>query len=213
MAKFCGNCGSQLEDDARVCGYCGVMQAENPTIPGITDTIGNDKAKKIKDIVKKVIPAVLAVVVLVVGISVGSGFVGYKGAIRKYMKAYENMDAEKVFSMLSNVYTQYSEDFEDEFVDQLTDTFADEVEEKFGTDLKIKYEIVKADKLSDRKFDKVIEDLEGDLSDDVSFDDIKEIREVKLKVVISGSEKKTPKKDRMEFYLFKEGGEWKIFIK
>lgn len=212
MAKFCGNCGSQIEDDARVCGYCGVVQDEDPgkvNIPGITDALGDENVNKIKGIAKKVIPAVVAVVVLIVGISIASNFIGYKGAIRNFIKAYEKLDADKITAMYSDVYYQRFDDFEADLSEHMYDYFTDEVEEELGTELKIDYEIVKADKVSENKFNKILDELEED--DDVSTDNIKAIRSVKVKAEIKGPEKRSPQKHTFEFYLFKEGGEWKIY--
>ena len=33
MAKFCGNCGARLEDDAKICGKCGT------SVEGVTTSI------------------------------------------------------------------------------------------------------------------------------------------------------------------------------
>lgn len=48
MSKFCGNCGSYLDDDALVCGVCGTPYSDDgigkTKIPGV-DTM-NPKTKK-----------------------------------------------------------------------------------------------------------------------------------------------------------------------
>lgn len=36
MAKFCGNCGAKLDDNAKVCGMCGAMlTTSTPNISGV----------------------------------------------------------------------------------------------------------------------------------------------------------------------------------
>ena len=39
MAKFCGNCGTQLEDNAKICGKCGTpLDGASANIPGLKVT-------------------------------------------------------------------------------------------------------------------------------------------------------------------------------
>ena len=44
MAKYCGNCGAQLEDNAKVCGNCGTL-LDNTKVEGLNYT---DPARKKK---------------------------------------------------------------------------------------------------------------------------------------------------------------------
>lgn len=67
MAKFCGNCGAQLDDDDKVCGQCGTPVNGNAgTVPGLKVVDPEKKkkmAKRIKWIVALVIVVALAITV------------------------------------------------------------------------------------------------------------------------------------------------------
>lgn len=67
MAKFCGNCGAQLEDEMKVCGYCGTPSAPVNTTPPITSKQSSGKAKKI-------LISIVAVIAVVIGIISFSSF-------------------------------------------------------------------------------------------------------------------------------------------
>ena len=46
MAKFCGNCGAQLDDGDKVCGQCGTPVNGNAgTVPGLK-VVDPEKKKK-----------------------------------------------------------------------------------------------------------------------------------------------------------------------
>ena len=75
-----------MDDNAMVCGYCGTafdgssgnnFKYEDP-----------EKKAKIQKIIKKVVIAVVVVTVLSIAASIGSSFVGYRGAIRKFLFIY-----------------------------------------------------------------------------------------------------------------------------
>lgn len=54
MAKFCGNCGARLEDDAKICGKCGTpVEGVTTSIPGLKVT-DPEKQKKVKKTFKLV---------------------------------------------------------------------------------------------------------------------------------------------------------------
>ena len=54
MAKFCGNCGARLEDDAKICGTCGTsVEGVTTSIPGLKVT-DPEKQKKVKKTFKLV---------------------------------------------------------------------------------------------------------------------------------------------------------------
>lgn len=55
MAKFCGNCGARLEDDAKICGKCGTsVEGVTTSIPGLKVT-DPEKQKKVKKTFKLVL--------------------------------------------------------------------------------------------------------------------------------------------------------------
>lgn len=60
MSKFCGNCGAQLEDSVKVCGYCGTP-FEAVSVEGKTQKHHTGKSKKI-------IISLVVVVAIVIGL-------------------------------------------------------------------------------------------------------------------------------------------------
>ena len=84
MAKFCGNCGAKLEDFMNVCGYCGTPCVPPVHTPTHTHThthtpdpihiaAGVKKTAKSGGL-KKLVPIIVAVVVLLTGIFAFSSF-------------------------------------------------------------------------------------------------------------------------------------------
>lgn len=69
MSKFCGNCGMQLEDDAKVCGYCGTpFPEESGSTFAPTPTFTSASATKKPNGLAKILVALVAVIAVVVGI-------------------------------------------------------------------------------------------------------------------------------------------------
>lgn len=224
MAKFCGNCGASVDDDALVCGYCGASMANSEAgsaskkIPGVGD-IDPEKAKKIKAIAKKVVIGVAAVAVVAIIISVVLKFVGINGAIRNYVKAYQKGDASYIEKLESSYLDKGDEDEEDDddeedsleqkALDSVLEYFEDEVD---SADFKITYEVKKKEDLSERKVKKLAEALVH--AGIVSEDDEDTIKESKIKVVkIKMTAKHKKKKEKKTFdnlYFIKEGGSWKL---
>lgn len=139
--KFCGKCGTQLEDDAVFCGKCGTPcaneQASKQNTVNNSQTANNPANKlnnmvKGTDMKKLIIGAALAVVAIFVAIFffrsvIGSGAITAKGAVKDYFKAQEKQSASKLISatMSSRMYKvadvkkselkeEYKENFEDE---------------------------------------------------------------------------------------------------
>lgn len=67
MSNFCGNCGAQLEDDVKVCGYCGTPSVTTEAIAEKATTQHSGKSKKI-------IVSIVAVIAVIVGIFSFSSF-------------------------------------------------------------------------------------------------------------------------------------------
>ncbi len=134
MAKFCGNCGNQLDDTMKVCGNCGTpvegvaaaeaasetpvapeapvateapVAPEAPVVPVAPATpvaTSTEGNDKIKKYVKLGGIAVVALIVLIIIVNIVSSFTGYKGAVRKIMKAYKKADESIVMDMASSIY-------------------------------------------------------------------------------------------------------------
>ena len=215
MSKFCGNCGAQIDDTAKVCGHCGFAQTEesNVAVPGVGDVVGKAKEIAGSDKVKKLIPiagiAVVAVVVIVILASVIGSSTGYKGVVKKFVNAVEKEDAAKIMSLLSDDEFEDEDfdegDYEDAIADQI-DAFLDYWDDKVGGDPKFSFEITDADELSDRKIDDLNEEFE---EADIDIE-VKKAVEVEVELTVKGDKKE--KDEEYEFYLIKqkEGG-WKIY--
>lgn len=208
MSKFCGNCGAQMEDNARVCGYCGVA-FENAAKENFKYK-NPQKKEKTRKTVKNIITAVLAVVILSIVVSIGSSLSGYRGTVRKFMKAYKAENAEAIADMSCSLVKQYVDD--DEIIrtyeNALSSDF-DSFDSYFDSKYKIKYEVESAEKLSARKMNEFRTSLleSGEVPEDDVYS-IKKMMSVKLNITAKrGSDSKTVSRT---LYLIKEGLKWKL---
>ena len=212
MASFCGNCGAPLDDASRVCGQCGtpVPGAQAPVPPqGAPVTAKNKKDTKI---IALVVAAIIAIVAIVIIANVASNFTGYKGAIRKMVKALQNDDVDALETMASAISDEqyeawYGNKFYDEYDDAIKDTL-DKYEDSVGNIKKISFEITDEMEVSDRRIDDLKDELEEKYNMDTSG--IKKIMNVELKITVKGS-KKSSVYNVHDLYLIKEDGGWKFY--
>lgn len=235
MAKFCGNCGARMDDNARVCGYCGTPLAASGAAPGGTpggmpggmygetsgktvDTAKNnaESMKKVKKIVISIVAALLAIAIVVTGVTVVTSFTGVKGTVRKVMKVYEDYDVDAFAAVCSDViyemasqYSYYSD----------SDPIEDIFEETIGGDLdqieydlgygtyKISYEINKISKVSDRKMNALFENLE---ESSVNPDIIQDVRLVDITITAKAGRDDTTLDKTL--ILTKESGKWHLLL-
>lgn len=213
MSKFCGNCGAQLEDSANVCGYCGTV-IEQAAITGKTDSlsgvVSETDAKKIaktKKYVKLGVIAAAVIAIIVIGINIISSFTGYKGAIRAFVKAFEECDVNTMAEYSSVLHYGGDEDDYEELIEELEDRtnyILDDYEEELGHDLKFDYEICDVYDISNRKREDLLEKLDYY----EIYVDIDEIKSVELLLTIEGSRRSTT--EEFDIVLLKEDGDWKI---
>lgn len=210
MAKFCVNCGAQMEDEDRVCGQCGrpIAGAVNPA-PTANVT---SKIKGGNNIIKLIIAIVAAVVVLVIAVSVITSFTGYKRTINKMVKALQGNDVATLESLASSISEEtygawFGDDLYDYYDDAVSDTL-DKYEDSVGNIKKISYEITDETELSDRR----LRELEDNLVDSYNMDtsDIKKVVKVDLKVTVKGT-KKSSTYNVNKLFVIKESGGWKIY--
>ena len=210
MAKFCGNCGTQLDDSANVCGNCGTPveagKVNNASIPGISYMDPEKKAKIVKN-AKLAMVIAIVVIVATIAFNIVSGFVGYKGVARKVMKAYKNYDIETLVSMASEYYYFYDNEdyveeyFEDAVADDL-DFFEDQMERKY----RLSYKILDGYEMSEHKFDDLMDTLS--YNSDFDADTIKKVMIVKVDVTAKAG--KDTMTTPITLTLTKENGSWKI---
>ena len=219
MAKFCSNCGFRMEDDDKVCGNCGTPVA---VVGGTPKTVIPQSGKKfsvpkidLKDPkVKKIIIiaaiAVVAIAVVIGGISIIKSLNGYQRVLDKCAKAIQKNDAETIVAQLSSVYTEWTdEDALIRWIENEVDDILDAAEDKVGTIKSVSIEVVDEKDISERKVNNFKEYLEDNLDFDTRG--IKSIKEVKYRIVVKGS-KDTYKTKSTTGYLIKESGGWKIYL-
>lgn len=211
MSKFCGNCGATLDDAAVVCGYCGAPLAATPNnnkpnkinSAGFTSVLKEITSNKI---FKIAVPAVIGIVVIIITISIISSFTGYKGAIKDFVKAYEDMDVDTMIEMSSDLATKGQDDDAVEDLEEKLNDHFDHIDEELKTTPEIDYEILTDDKLKDSQLNKY-KDMFDDL--DLSSSDINQARKVKIRFTYKYDER--TKTRTSTFIMFKEGGDWKFY--
>lgn len=209
MAKYCGNCGTKLDDNAKVCGNCGAaMNSVMLNTPKIeykhTDP---EKMKKIRKIAKRVLVAIIIVVIAIFVYHGISSFTGYKGMVRKTMKAYKNYDIDMLIDMSSDMYFYCTEDFAENYFKDSVGSDLDSYEASVGHSYKLSYEINEIYMLSDRRFDEMIDTISG-LYNDFDTGIIQKIAVADITVTAKQGSKTVDK--NVQVTLSKESGTWKV---
>ncbi len=213
MAKFCSNCGAQMNDEDKVCGQCGtpVTGANVNPAPAAAPVADEEKKKNNNKIIALIAIAIVAIVAIVVVANIASNFTGYKGTLNKMVKALKDDDTDVLVDLASSISNEvneawYGDDYEDYYEDAV-DGVLDKYEDKVENIKKISYEITDETELSKRQ----MEDLEEAMIDnyDMDFSDIKKVVKVDLKITVKGS-KKSGSYNVDDLIMVKEDGGWKI---
>ncbi len=210
MARFCGNCGSAVDDNAKVCGSCGTpLEANNKVvskIPGVQYIDPEKKAKTAKK-VKTFFGLAALIIVAVIVFNIVSGFVGYKGAVRKIMNAYEDYDIDTIVSMSSDYYyCMTDENYVEEYFGDIISEDLDDFEEYSGHNYKFSYEITDSYKMAEHKLDDLLDSLS--YYEEFDADIIDKVMVVEIEVVAK-SKNNNYTKD-LTLTLTKESGSWKL---
>lgn len=207
MAKFCGNCGTLLEDNAKICGKCGTpLDGVSANIPGLKIT-DPEKQKKRKRTVKLVIGLVALVVVVVIAFNVVSQYTGYNGLLRKVMTAYENYDIDTLISLSSDMYYYGEEDWVEYYFEYNVGENLDSFESSVGHSYKLSYEVNETYVMSERKVNELLDEIENTYSDfDVSMIEKVVVADLTL-TAKQGS--KSVNRD-MNIVMTKEDGSWRL---
>lgn len=210
MARFCGNCGAEIAEGDRVCGQCGVpiVQNRNATtaIPGV-DYVNPEKKKFAKKLIIGIGSVAIVIIVLVMLANYLSGFLGYKGVVRKLMNAYQNYDIEVFTSMASELYYSMENDSAaEEYFETIVSNDLDSFEETVGHKYKFSYEITDSYNLSKHKFEELLDQLS--VYEDFDTYIISEVMIVEVEITVEGEEKGMTK--IKELHLTKEDGDWRI---
>lgn len=214
MAKFCANCGAQMDDEDKVCGQCGTPVAGAATVPAPADTVkSTGKASgKTNNIIKIAIAVIAVVVVAVIAANIIGSFTGYKGTLNKMVKALQKDDTATLETLSSSISEELYEDWYGDklydYYDEAVSNTLDKYEDNVGNIKKISYEISDVTELSDRRLDDLKEELIDDYNMDVSG--IKKIVKVELKLTVKGG-KKSSTYNVDNLFLVKESGGWRLF--
>ncbi len=205
MARFCGNCGMRLEDNDRVCGNCGMPCGDMPQVKPVV----KPAKKSRKGIVAAIICVVIAVVLLITGVSTLAANSGYKGLLKKTIKAYINYDIDKIVDNASESYdysySSYAEYYFTTRIDNSLETFDDYV----GYNYKLTYEIEDSYIASERYLSEIKSTLAAKYGT-FDTDIIKKVAIAEVTVTAtskSGNQKYT---QTMQITLTKEKGSWKV---
>lgn len=207
MAKFCGNCGTQLEDNAKICGNCGTpLDGASTNIPGLK-VIDPEKQKKVKKTVKRVLGLAILVAVAIIAFNIVSQFTGYNGLLRKVMTAYENYDIDTLVSLSSDMYYYGEEDWVEYYFEYSVGDDLDSFESSVGHSYKLTYEVNETYVMSERKVDEMLSEIEYSYSDfDVSI--IEEVVVADLTVTAKQGSKSV--NQDMNIVMTKENGTWRL---
>lgn len=235
MSKFCGNCGTVMDDAAAVCGNCGAplapaaapaKKAAKFDVSAITNQVtgvinGVKKGDK-NAMIKGGIAVAAVVVVLILIISLFSSS-GEEKLVKKFIKAYDKENAaafaklvppyeielyEEAMKMLDEDFSA-TEDYEEEIED-----FYEYWEEELDADgLKLSYKIEDCDevKKSDLKnYADRVKDTIQEIDSDVEFkkDKVKKGYEIEVEVTVKGGGDKDT--CDLELYVIKYGSKWYV---
>ena len=207
MAKFCGNCGARLEDDAKICGKCGTpVEGVTTSIPGLKVT-DPEKQKKVKKTFKLVAGLMVLLIVAGIAFNVVSQYTGYNGLMRKVMAAYEKYDIDTLISLSSNMYYYGDEDSVEYYFESKVGENLDSFEASVGHNYKLSYKGNETYAMSERKENDLLDDIENAYMDfDISK--IKKVVVADLTLTAKQGNKSTNRD--MNIVMTKENGSWRL---
>ena len=207
MAKFCGNCGARLEDDAKICGKCGTsVEGVTTSIPGLKVT-DPEKQKKVKKTFKLVAGLMVLLIVAGIAFNVVSQYTGYNGLLSKVMAAYEKYDIDTLISLSSNMYYYGDEDSVEYYFESKVGENLDSFEASVGHNYKLSYKVNETYAMSERKENDLLDDIENAYMDfDISK--IKKVVVADLTLTAKQGNKSTNRD--MNIVMTKENGSWRL---
>ena len=206
MARFCGNCGAQIDENAKVCGQCGTPVEDSTKMPPVK-VVDSEKKKKNKKIFKAMIALALVAVVAVTAINVVSKFTGYNGLLRKVMTAYEGYDIDTLVSLSSDIYYYGEEDYVESYFENSVGSALDSFETSVGHSYQFSYEVNETYTMSERKTKEVLDEIEYTYADfDVSIIEEMVVSDI---TVTAKQGSKSVERD-LNITMSKENGTWKL---
>ncbi len=206
--QYCNNCGNELNGE-KFCIKCGAPAPADIEVTGGEPVTGDSK----KGIIGMAVAAV-AVIAIIIGVFASCSGGGYKGVVKKYVKAVMQADGEKLIELYPEYYVEDRLDgwFDSKknWAKSLDSSLESRLEEWEDDDFDIKhysYELRKDEKLD--KDD--IEDIEDAIDD--YYDEevkVKDARKIKIRIEAKQDGKKK-KLDDYTITLIKTGGSWSIY--
>lgn len=207
MAKFCGNCGAELTDDAKVCGQCGTPVSGASTNIARLKIVDPEKQAKTQKMIKRVIGAAALVIVAVIAVNIVSAFTGSNGLLRKVMSSYEKYDIDGLVALSSDIYYYGEEDWVEYYFEYSVGDDLDYFESYVGHNYKLSYDVKEVYTLSGRKLDTILDTINSTYPD---FDS-NAISQVKVAdVEVTAKEGKSSASMSVQVTMTKENGTWKL---
>lgn len=200
MAKFCGNCGTKLDENTKVCGNCGTpVDIQTSNIQGLS---------KKKNKIIKFIPIFIAIVIVFsIAFNIVSNFTGNKGLLNKVMKAYENYDIETLVSLSSDVYYYAEENYVEDYFEYCVGNTLDSFESSIGHNFKLSYEVSEIYDFSRRNLEEEFSEIENTYVD-FNVDKIKKI--VGADVILTAEKDGNSSTKNIKIVMTKEDNKWKL---
>lgn len=207
MAKFCGNCGAQLDEDARVCGQCGTpIDGAQIKISGL-NIVDFEKKKKTKEKIKLVVIWAIIAAVAFSAFNVVYNFTGNRGLVRKVMTAYEEYDIDTLVWLSSDMYFYGGEDTVESYFEYSVGSDLDDFESSVGHSYNLTYEVNEIYDLSERKQDEMLDNIEY-LYPDFDISEIDKISVADITVTVKQGNKSVNRD--VKITMSKEGKEWRL---
>ena len=210
MAKFCGNCGMILDDNAKICGNCGApLDGVVTNIRGlkVENEAKKRKRKKIKRIAKLIIGIILFIVVAVIALQIVFQNIGYNGLVRKTMNAYKKYDIDTIISLSSDMYYYGEDDVVQYYFESAVGETLDTFESTVGHNYKFSYKVNETYKLSERKLDEMIKEINYTYPD---FDTAIIENVVVTDLTVTAKKENKSVNRNVSITMTKEDGVWKV---
>lgn len=188
MGKYCGYCGTQLDDTARSCGQCGMPVSPSPSYYGHGRAYNqyriNKNYFKSGKLGKLLALIGAAIIVIVILFNTAIQFTGYNGLLRKVMAAYEDGDVDTLISLASDIYYYGVDDWVEYYIQNNMEDDLDYYESALGHNYKLSYEVNELYVMSQRDYADAMERVAAYTYSNFDISTIKEIAVADLTVTV-----------------------------
>ncbi len=222
---FCEKCGAANEGSSKFCADCGaelveaqIVEEEGAEATESISVAPAENSSMLGNILKIAIPVGAVALILIILACAGVFKSGAEKAVERYFKAMVKGDGKAVYSLtvdpykLADMLDADYYDYDDEkdvieFYEENAEETVDDLEDEFGDNLKVKVEIKDVKKYSKDEIKSLNEYIEDNY--DETYDGknvLQDIRVIKVKATISGSDDDDKNTDEMVAYKIK--GKW-----